>query len=856
MLNFNLKRQNTIWFLLSCIRIRLIIHLQEPKMKNLYRIQFLLVGVCSLLFLPLASSQIGDPLVVNVKNSGSSFVDQFSATTDYAYGIVQDVSSPLGDAGIAIGGANTLKVTFTPNVGVIGTADLVVSYYTLSAPMHPVTRSYHFIISNEAIAANNDQFVVDINGIDIPLPVLDNDSISNGSLKISTVSVVNSGAATINQEGDAILFTPTADFIGDSWLQYIVCDSFGNCAEGKAHVLVRDPNVEDNITFQKYLLNQESLEVLTPFADFDVNNSPVNGSLDSINPITWTYTPAAGFVGNDTITLSQGNTSRTYIITVYSKAINVEAKDDKFYVRPGLSVTFNVLNNDLLDEYAITSHTNPTKGVLNEIGNGMFTYTPNTGFRGVDKFTYTTCFSDTVYCETATVLIHVTDLEPDNVFAYALQTSRNLPLTIDYPIAYTDFSYIISSAPLHGSLIFNEGVQQINLPCDTLDSYNMLVYTPDANYTGPDHFEYYYCVQPSNLCFLVKVNMDVVEEPEQEDCSCVVGCVWPGDGDLDGRVDMNDLLTLGYRLGAVGPARSYNDPSYWFGQHADVWSTSGSGTGIQYSDGNGDGAITSSDVDVISNHYNKVHDVVTRDVQQKLPYQFSLIPVQFSLDSGDLVILDISLGTPNVPVLDMKGTKFSVNIPASWMDSSSVTVDFHQNNWLTNGSPFISLGKVPWNGRIDAGFSKANGDGASGFGVIGTITFIITDDVEGFKTGNGLIQIPVRLEEGVVMDNNGVKYDVDGAETTLTYNPGNNPNPYTLIMYPNPAQDQVNIHVNGKTSIQSLDIIDTQGRLIRSMNNVDSKHALVDISALPMGLYYVQVQHEHGKMTQLLSVIR
>jgi hypothetical protein len=73
----------------------------------------------------------------------------------------------------------------------------------------------------------------------------------------------------------------------------------------------------------------------------------------------------------------------------------------------------------------------------------------------------------------------------------------------------------------------------------------MLVYTPEANYTGTDHFEYYYCVQPSNLCYLVKVNMDVVEEPEEETCPCIVGCVWPGDGDVDGRVDMSDLLTLG-----------------------------------------------------------------------------------------------------------------------------------------------------------------------------------------------------------------------------------------------------------------------------------------------------------------------
>jgi len=828
-------------------------------MKNLYRLQFLLVGVFLLLVLPWANSQLADPLVVNVKNSGSSFVDQFPAAIDYAYGIVQDVGNQFGDAGIAVGsGSNTLKVTFTPAVGITGSTDLIVTYYTLAAPMHPVTRSYHFNIADEAVTAGNDQFVVDINAIDVPLPVLQNDSITNGSLTLTTVSVANSGTGSINADGDAILFTPDSNFVGDCWIQYIACDSSGNCGEGKVHVLVRNPNAQDNLVFQKYLLNQEQLEVLTPSEDFNVSIAPTHGALDSLNPVTWVYTPAAGFVGKDTIELTSLNLiTRKYFITVYSKAINVEARDDKFYVRPGLSVTFNVLNNDLLDEYALSSHTNPTKGVLYELGNGMFTYTPNSAFRGVDKFTYTTCYSDTIYCETATVLIHVTDLEPDNVFAYALQTSKDLPLTIDYPIAYTDFSYIISAAPQHGQLVFNEGVQQINLPCETLESYNMLVYTPEANYTGPDHFEYYYCSQASNYCWLVKVDMNVVEEPEVETCPCVVGCVWPGDGDLDGRVDMNDLLSLGYRLGSVGPARTYNDPTYWFGQHADDWSNSSNETGTQYSDGNGDGAITAADVDVISDHYYKVHDIVTRDVQQKLPYQFSIIPVQFSLDSGDVVILDIAFGTANVPVIDMKGAKFSINVPPWMLDSASVDVQFHQDSWLAEGSPNISLGKVPWDGRIDAGFAKANGNGASGFGIIGTVVFIIEDDVEGFKSDDGTIHIPIRLDSGVAMDNNGVLYDVDGDETYLTYDPNTaKADPYKLILYPNPATDQVNVFLNGKTSIHSLNIVDTQGRVIRSMNNINEKQALLDVSALPVGLYYVQVQHEHGMMTQMLSVIR
>lgn len=826
-------------------------------MKNLFRISFILGVFFSLLTVHSAVAQLQEPLQVNVKNSGSSFVDEFSASTNYLFGIIEDVSPQMGIAGISVGSANTLKVMFTPTPGAVGATDLIVTFYSNSDPALPRTKWYHFNVGNEIVTASNDRFVVDLGGVDIPLSVLDNDSTSAGSLSLSTVSVLNNGAATISSNGDSILFTPDTDFQGDTWLQYIACDNQGACGQGEVHILVRDAAAQDHLSFRKYLLNQESLEVLTPFTDFSIVDSPAHGTLDSLDASTWIYTPESGFVGKDTFKLDLGGLiSREYFVTVYGKPVNVQARDDKFYVRPGLTVSFNVLNNDLLD-FDLVSHTNPTKGVLSEGGNGLFTYTSNGSFRGVDKFTYTTCYQDTVYCETATVLIHVTDLEPENTFSYKLQTSKDLPLTLDYPIIYTDFSYIISNQPDHGQLLDYPGLQNIDLPCDTIESYNMLVYEPDAGYTGPDHFEYYYCIQPSNLCYLVKVDMNVIEAPEAESCACIVDCVWPGDTDQDGRVDMNDLLKLGNKLGETGFSRSYSDPSVWFGQHADQWNFSGDEPGYQYLDVNGDGALTADDVDLIDSNYYKAHDVVVKDVQQKLPYQFSLIPVQFSLDSGDVVILDVSLGNPNIPVLNMKGIKFSVNIPPAMMDSSSVDVYFHEDSWLAESNPFIALGKVPWNGRIDAGFSKAGGKGASGFGVIATITFTIVDDFEGFKSGDGILHIPVSLQSGTAMGSDGILYELEGTEIVLDYDlHGANQNKYDLIVYPNPATDVVDIHLNGKTAISSVQVVDPQGRVIRTYADINEKHYQLDVASLPVGLYYLQVNHTYGVVTQLLSVIR
>ncbi len=824
---------------------------------NLYRLQTLLVVIFSLLNLSGAFGQLADPTIVHVRSSGSSFSDQFAASTDFTYGIVQDVSPQLGLASISIGAGSTLKVMFTPTTGVSGSTDLIVTYFSSTQPVHPVTRAYRFVIAPEIILTADDQYVVDKGGINIPLAVLQNDSATSGPMHLSTVSVLNRGEAMISSTGDTILFTPDPDFEGDTWIQYIVCDTTGQCAQGSAQILVRDPNLQDHLVFKKFLLNQQKLEIITPFPDFEVSIAPSNGMLEQTSPNAWAYTPTEGYAGQDTFALQLGGlVSRTYQITSYQKAQNTQARDDKFYVRPGLSVSFNVLNNDLLD-FDLVSHTNPTKGSLLNLGNGTFIYSPNPGFRGVDKFTYTSCFEDTVYCETATVLLHVTDLEPENQFTYSLQTSEDLPLVIEHPIVYTDFSYIISQQPAHGQFVFFNGLHEIDLPCESIDGYNTLVYIPDPGYTGTDHFEYYFCVQPSNLCYLVKADVEVIATPEAENCPCVVNCIWPGDTDRDGRVDMSDLLVLAHHLGETGSPRPYQEPTAWFGQHPGNWSYSSNGQKGRFLDANGDGAITQEDVAAISNYYNRTHDIVVKDVQQKLPYQFSLIPVQFSLDSGDVVILDVSVGTANNPVLNMKGAKFSVNIPPAMMDSSSVEVLFHENSWLAEGSPYISLAKVPWDGRIDAGYAKALNTGASGHGVIATIVFIIEEDVEGFKTDDDLIRIPVSLHTGTFMGEDGTLYDVEGHDIVLTYDPrGTRQDPYTLILYPNPAADVVNVHVNGKTEIESVRLFDMQGRTLNVPQSIHGKRAQLQTDGLPQGLYVIQTHHTHGVLTQTLSVLR
>ena len=89
--------------------------------------------------------------------------------------------------------------------------------------------------------------------------------------------------------------------------------------------------------------------------------------------------------------------------------------DDNLHTQMDTAITFNVLtgtNGASADNFEgtpnVTSFTQGAHGTVTIAADGLAVYTPNTGFSGVDTFTYTVT-SPTGVIETATVTISVND---------------------------------------------------------------------------------------------------------------------------------------------------------------------------------------------------------------------------------------------------------------------------------------------------------------------------------------------------------------------------------------------------------------------------------------------------------------
>jgi hypothetical protein len=70
----------------------------------------------------------------------------------------------------------------------------------------------------------------------------------------------------------------------------------------------------------------------------------------------------------------------------------------------------------------------PANGLIVINSNGTITYTPNTGFQGVDQFQYTICSNEfSNVCDIATVTVYVTDCfatSSENLMKYVLQLHK------------------------------------------------------------------------------------------------------------------------------------------------------------------------------------------------------------------------------------------------------------------------------------------------------------------------------------------------------------------------------------------------------------------------------------------------
>lgn len=396
----------------------------------------------------------GNPLTADVTSN-----DACSGTCTWTLGS----GAPNG---LTLSTSGTLS--WTPSTSTIGTTSVTYSLTSAAVASAPATGHITIDVSGAA-----DDTATTATGTPVTIPVQANDPC--GGCSVVSVGDATAGTATLNADG-TITYTPLGSFSGSDGFTYTVSDGTHRDT-ATVTVAVTPAAVDDTLT-----VVQDGSAQLLPLANDPCVNcritsvgSPGHGSA-GLTGDTVTYSPASGYLGNDSFTYTLADTAGdtaqgTVAITVVAAPA---VHDDTATGDAGSTFTVDVLGNDDCTGCAVTLATDPQHGAATVDVDNQVRYLPTPGYTGTDSLTYTATDPATGAQASATVDFDVRPVAVDDT----AHTAVGVPVAV--AVAGNDTcsgtcAVSISAGPGHGSADV-EGEQ--------------VGYQPSAGYTGTDTVGY------------------------------------------------------------------------------------------------------------------------------------------------------------------------------------------------------------------------------------------------------------------------------------------------------------------------------------------------------------------------------
>lgn len=344
---------------------------------------------------------------------------------------------------------------------------------------------------------------------------------------------------------------------------------------------------------------------------------------------------------------------------------------------------------------------------------------------------------------------------------------------------------------------------------------------------------------------------------------CIEDCVWPGDLNANGIANNLDILAIGFSIGETGPARD-NPMNTWEAFAADDWAGSlpGLNKNFKHSDADGNGVVNADDQFPVSINYNQVNDSFAGLLGNNLiGDDLFVVPENVLAAPSGSFFMDIHLGTAEKQIEDIYGIGFQIDVDTQYV--REVNFDFSES-WIGIDEEIFAYGKYSDEIEdIGMAITRLDGTTVSGFGKIARIEIVITDVVLGLVTDSTAC-LPFLLnfqnvlginefEEDLLIEARGDSLALKN-ESQFTSNEEiiNHPG---WTVFPNPVKNRLNIRTT-QEPIESLILYDLLGRVLirKRFETISNDHITIDLSPVPGGLYFIELQGRHSKLTQKIQI--
>jgi hypothetical protein len=430
---------------------------------------------------PIAGNTTTVAIAVNVPPGDSP--QSIITATDTALPITLAATEPDGDVlaySIVSGPAHgTLsgtapRLTYTPAAGYYG------------------PDSFRFQASDGPVAGNAATVTIAVKAPPVPVPrSLDIPEGTTGAIVLAGSEpdgdtplysiVAGPSHGTLAGTAPVLTYTPAAGYYGSDSFAFQASDGPVAGNTGTVTIAVHAPPVDASQSVMTTVGGALPITLAAGEPDgstpvFTIVDPPAHGTLTGAAPAA-TYTPDAGFSGQDFFTFASSNgpaigNIAAVSILVAAPPVNADAS---LAAAAGVPVPITLAASETDgDTPAYTIVTPPAHGTLSGAA-PFFTYTAAAGYFGPDSFTFTSTDGPATG-NTATVSIDVKAAPVDSNQSVVAVSGQGLPITLAASTGDGGTpSFTIAAGPRHGTLS---------------GTAPDLTYTPDAGYVGPDSFSF------------------------------------------------------------------------------------------------------------------------------------------------------------------------------------------------------------------------------------------------------------------------------------------------------------------------------------------------------------------------------
>lgn len=333
-------------------------------------------------------------------------------------------------------------------------------------------------------------------------------------------------------------------------------------------------------------------------------------------------------------------------------------------------------------------------------------------------------------------------------------------------------------------------------------------------------------------------------------------CVFPGDANKDGLVNIFDVLNIGIGFNKLGEVRPNADISPAFQAAFDWGLATFFDLDFKHIDCDGNGIVNAVDYTAIDQNYQKVTTGKDFEIDAALP------EVRLSLPSNPIVVnpnqteisipANLVVGKTDLPVNGLYGIALAIDYDPTMV--KNVNTNYDSTSFLGTEDVFARKKLLAEEGQVAYALTKTNQEGAKGAGNVAEFAFILELDIIG---GRAESVLELDIIDLIAVDSSGREIPV----TVMDDNPS-----VTVILdenalvsteeqlvaqqfsiYPNPVKERLAIELAKDINLTEgyVEIFNALGQKVIAQPLVNHQMTL-SVSTLETGVYWVKVYTEDG----------